>query len=168
MSSDPRRGSCMRLFLELEATGEAESYYGPKQYAGRRREARRLGFVSPMQVARRSISTWRRYSAAIWNLASGKAQRVSWLRPHRRGRWRPGGDPRGSPGRRPRRRSSRHRDRRCRTRSRRSPAQDPSAARERSSRPVIPGTSTKRGKRHRAGREILERCLAGRTCSRKS
>ena len=33
----------MRLFLELEASGEAEGFYGPKQYGHRRREARALG-----------------------------------------------------------------------------------------------------------------------------
>ena len=37
------QGERMRLFLELEASGEAESYYGPKQFADRRREARVLG-----------------------------------------------------------------------------------------------------------------------------
>jgi hypothetical protein len=39
----PSQGERLRLFLELEATGEAESYYGPKQFAQRRREARRHG-----------------------------------------------------------------------------------------------------------------------------
>jgi hypothetical protein len=39
----PAQGERVRLFLELEATGEAEGYYGPKQFADRRREARRLG-----------------------------------------------------------------------------------------------------------------------------
>ena len=39
----PSQGERMRLFLELEASGEAEGFYGPKQYAQRRREARALG-----------------------------------------------------------------------------------------------------------------------------
>jgi hypothetical protein len=37
------QGERMRMFLELEATGEAESYYGAKRCAGRRREARKVG-----------------------------------------------------------------------------------------------------------------------------
>jgi hypothetical protein len=39
----PAQGERMRLFLELEGTGEAEGYYGPKQFSDRRREARKLG-----------------------------------------------------------------------------------------------------------------------------
>jgi hypothetical protein len=39
----PSQAERLRLFLELEATGEAESFYGPKQFAARRREARRFG-----------------------------------------------------------------------------------------------------------------------------
>ena len=39
----PSQGERMRLFLELEASGEAAGFYGPKQYAQRRREARALG-----------------------------------------------------------------------------------------------------------------------------
>jgi hypothetical protein len=39
----PAQGERMRLFLELEGTGEAEGYYGPKQFSDRRREARTLG-----------------------------------------------------------------------------------------------------------------------------
>lgn len=40
----PAQGERLCLFLELEATGEAETFYGPKQFAERRREARRRGF----------------------------------------------------------------------------------------------------------------------------
>jgi hypothetical protein len=39
----PAQGERLRLFLELEATGEAESYYGAKQFSERRREARTRG-----------------------------------------------------------------------------------------------------------------------------
>lgn len=37
------QGERLRLFLELEATGEAEGYYGPKQFSERRRDARKHG-----------------------------------------------------------------------------------------------------------------------------
>ena len=39
----PAKGERLRLFLELEATGEAETYYGPKQFSERRRDARKHG-----------------------------------------------------------------------------------------------------------------------------
>ena len=39
----PAQGERLRLFLELERTGEAESFYGPKQYSDRRRDARKHG-----------------------------------------------------------------------------------------------------------------------------
>jgi hypothetical protein len=40
----PAQGERLRFFLELEATGEAESLYGSKQFTARRREARKRGF----------------------------------------------------------------------------------------------------------------------------
>ena len=39
----PSQAERMRLFLELEATGEADTFYGSKRYGQRRREARALG-----------------------------------------------------------------------------------------------------------------------------
>ena len=39
----PSQGERLRLFLELETTGEAEGFHGPKQFAERRREARKHG-----------------------------------------------------------------------------------------------------------------------------
>jgi hypothetical protein len=39
----PAQGERLRLFLELEASGEAEGFYGQKQFSERRRQARRVG-----------------------------------------------------------------------------------------------------------------------------
>jgi hypothetical protein len=72
----PAQAERMRLFLELKATGEAEGFYGPKQYAQRRREARLLG-IRVEDAARTEIdfdleAIFRAYAEApAWGAESG-------------------------------------------------------------------------------------------------